>query len=107
MMNIRTHDWDDDLLAIVGVDRSVLPRIVSCSEVYGTGVGCLEGVKIAGISGAESGRRVVGGPASGALRADVLRSGRDEEHVRYGLLLTDEHRERARRPQKQPGYRSG
>lgn len=53
MMNIRAHDWDDDLLAIVGVDRSVLPRIVSCSEVYGTGVGCLEGVKIAGISGAE------------------------------------------------------
>ncbi|CBK21942.2 uncharacterized protein [Blastocystis hominis] len=51
MMNIRTHDWDDDLLAIVGVDRSVLPRIVSCSEVYGTGVGCLDGVKIAGSLG--------------------------------------------------------
>ena len=91
MMNIRTHDWDDDLLAIVGVDRSVLPRIVSCSEVYGTGVGCLEGVKIAGISGAESGRRVVGRPASGAVRTDVLRSGRDEEHVRHGVFYSDEH----------------
>ena len=91
MMNIRTHDWDDDLLAIVGVDRSVLPRIVSCSEVYGTGVGCLEGVKIAGILVNGWGCRLAGRPASGALRTDVLRSGRDEEHVRNGLLYPDEH----------------
>ena len=51
MMNIRTHDWDPELLAIIGIDRSALPTIRSCSEVYGTGVGCLEGVRISGSLG--------------------------------------------------------
>ena len=51
MMNIRTHNWDPELLAIIGIDRSALPTIRSCSEVYGTGVGCLEGVRISGSLG--------------------------------------------------------
>ena len=48
MMNIQTHDWDDDLLAIVGISRSALPTIRSCSEIYGLGKGVLEGVSISG-----------------------------------------------------------
>ena len=107
MMNIRTHDWDDDLLAIVGVDRSVLPRIVSCSEVYGTGVGCLDSVKIAGISGAVLGPRIVGRPASGSLRPDVFRSGRNEEHVRHGVLHSDEHGRYHRGQPERPGHHGG
>ena len=51
MMNIEMHDWDEELLAIIGVHREVLPTIRSCSEVYGTGVGCLEGVRISGSLG--------------------------------------------------------
>ena len=36
LMNLETLDWDDELLAIFGVPREMLPRIASSSEVYGT-----------------------------------------------------------------------
>lgn len=48
MMNIHTHEWDSDLLEIIGVSRTALPTIHSCSEVYGKGVGVLEGVILGG-----------------------------------------------------------
>ena len=48
MMNIHTHDWDDDLLSIIGIPRCALPSIRSCSEIYGKGTGCLQGVQISG-----------------------------------------------------------
>jgi glycerol kinase len=35
LFNIRTGDWDDELLKIFGVPRSVLPEVRSSSEVYG------------------------------------------------------------------------
>ena len=34
-MNLHTLDWDDDMLRIIGVPRSILPEIRSSSEVYG------------------------------------------------------------------------
>jgi glycerol kinase len=53
LMNIHTGDWDDELLACLGVPRSVLPDIRSSSEVYGDvqSVAELKGVPIAGIAG--------------------------------------------------------
>lgn len=52
LMNIATCEWDEDLLAEVGIPRACLPRIVSSSEVYGqVGSGPLQGVKVAGILG--------------------------------------------------------
>jgi glycerol kinase len=53
LMNIHTGDWDDELLAILGVPRSMLPEIRSSSEVYGEvdAVADLKGVLIAGIAG--------------------------------------------------------
>jgi len=51
LMNLSTLDWDDSLLSAFDVPRSVLPRIVPSSEVYGTGLGVLDGVPIAGILG--------------------------------------------------------
>src|ERR1035437_7652059 len=39
LMNLRTLDWDDEMLAIMGVPRSMLPAIRSSSEVYGEAVG--------------------------------------------------------------------
>ena len=52
LMNLATLDWDDHLLSVFEVPRSVLPRIVASSEVYGTAsVGALAGVNIAGILG--------------------------------------------------------
>ncbi len=47
LMNLATLDWDDSLLAAFGIPRSVLPRIVPSSEVYGPARGVLEGALIA------------------------------------------------------------
>jgi glycerol kinase len=35
LYNIHTGDWDDELLKILKVPRSVLPRVAKSSEVYG------------------------------------------------------------------------
>jgi glycerol kinase len=51
LMNLSTLDWDKSLLSAFGIPTSVLPRIVASSEVYGTGLGVLNGVPIAGILG--------------------------------------------------------
>ncbi len=52
LMSITTTAWDDDLLALFGVDKRMLPAIKSSSEVYGHCVGgVLDGVPIAGILG--------------------------------------------------------
>jgi glycerol kinase len=36
LYNIHTGDWDDELLKILNVPRSVLPKLAKSSEVYGT-----------------------------------------------------------------------
>ena len=53
LFNIHTLQWDDDLLALLGVPASMLPEVRSSSEVYGRvsttlGVG---DVAVAGIAG--------------------------------------------------------
>ncbi len=53
LFNLRTGDWDDELLKLFGVPRSVLPAVGSSSEVYGE-TSLLAGgraVRIAGIAG--------------------------------------------------------
>lgn len=51
LMDLATLTWDADLAAEIGVPPAMLPEIRSSSEVYGTGVGPLAGVPIAGILG--------------------------------------------------------
>ncbi len=51
LMNLRTLDWDDELLDAIGVPKGILPEIHSSAEVYGTATGSLTGVPIAGILG--------------------------------------------------------
>ena len=51
LMNLATLDWDDDLLAAIGVPRAMLPEIRPSSEVYGTACGVLEGVAVASALG--------------------------------------------------------
>jgi glycerol kinase len=51
LMNLETLDWDDEILGIMGIPRSMLPQIRSCSEVYGECKGVLAGVPLAGILG--------------------------------------------------------
>jgi glycerol kinase len=50
-LNLHTKQWDDELLGILNVPRSVLPEVRSSSEVYGKAKGTLEGIPIAGIAG--------------------------------------------------------
>ena len=48
LMNLETLSWDDEILGIMGVPKSMLPAIKASSEVYGTCVGALAGVPVAG-----------------------------------------------------------
>jgi glycerol kinase len=48
LMNLETLDWDDEILSLMGIPRSMLPQIKASSEVYGKGVGALDGIPIAG-----------------------------------------------------------
>lgn len=52
LMNLSTLEWDPALLKFFEIKDSVLPKIVSSSEVYGElAYGPLKGVKIAGLAG--------------------------------------------------------
>ncbi|RLB59723.1 MAG: glycerol kinase [Deltaproteobacteria bacterium] len=54
LMNLDTLDWDEQLLDILGVPASMLPRIVSSSEVLGrtSGVpGLPDGIPVCGLAG--------------------------------------------------------
>jgi glycerol kinase len=48
MMNLETLDWDDEILALLGVPRAMLPEIKASSEVYGEAKGDLAGIPVAG-----------------------------------------------------------
>jgi glycerol kinase len=52
LMNLRTLDWDAELLNIFEVPRGILPQIRSSSEIYGAAkLPAIEGVPIAGAVG--------------------------------------------------------
>ncbi len=51
LFNLRTGDWDDELLKVFGVPRSVLPEVRSSSEVYGESTLLGRSIPIAGIAG--------------------------------------------------------
>ncbi len=48
LMDLETLDWDDEILGIMGVPRAMLPEIRPSSDVYGTAVGDLAGIPVAG-----------------------------------------------------------
>jgi glycerol kinase len=53
LFNIHTGQWDDELLTLLNIPRSVLPTVRSSSEVYGSATPQILGheVPIAGIAG--------------------------------------------------------
>ena len=53
LFNIHTQQWDDELLSIFNIPRSLLPEVRSCSEVYGYTSENILGsrIPIAGIAG--------------------------------------------------------
>jgi glycerol kinase len=48
LMDLKTLDWDEEILHILNIPRAMLPEIHSSSEVYGSAKGGLSGVPVAG-----------------------------------------------------------
>jgi glycerol kinase len=48
LMDLRTLNWDDEILKVMSIPRSMLPQIRSSSEVYGNATGALAGIPVAG-----------------------------------------------------------
>lgn len=53
LYNLRTGDWDDELLALLDIPRALLPQVRPSSEVYGGAAAHLFGhrIPVAGIAG--------------------------------------------------------
>jgi glycerol kinase len=51
LFNLQTLAWDDDLLKLLDVPKSLLPEVISSSEVCAMTSGALGGIPIAGIAG--------------------------------------------------------
>lgn len=52
LMDLRTLDWSDEVLELMGLPKAMLPEIRSSSEVYGNVHGTvLEGVPVSGVLG--------------------------------------------------------
>jgi glycerol kinase len=51
LMDIRSLQWDVEILRLFDIPAACLPKIVSSSEIYGEAMGTLAGVPIAGILG--------------------------------------------------------
>src|ERR671922_1559524 len=48
LMNLETLDWDDEILDLMTIPRPMLPEVRASSEEYGTAVGDLGGIPVAG-----------------------------------------------------------
>jgi glycerol kinase len=48
LMDLKTLDWDNDILELLGIPRAMLPKICSSSKIYGTARGTFDGVPVAG-----------------------------------------------------------
>ena len=48
LMDLKTLEWDNEILQILGIPHSMLPEIHSSSEIYGNARGGLGGVPLAG-----------------------------------------------------------
>lgn len=51
LMDLKTLEWDKDILEIFNIPETMLPEICSSSEIYGKAGGSLSGLPIAGILG--------------------------------------------------------
>jgi glycerol kinase len=93
LFDIHRRTWDDELLHILGIPRSLLPRVVSSSETVGE---TEDGIPIAGIAGDQQaalfGQRCVeAGMAKNTYGTGcfiVMNTGNEAIASRHGLLTT-------------------
>ncbi|MGA0599498.1 glycerol kinase GlpK [Caulobacter sp. KR2-114] len=96
LMNLNSLDWDDGLLAAIGVPRGMLPQIRPSSEVYGHAVGVLEGVPVAAALGDQQAAlfgQTCFSPGEGKCTYGtgaffLMNTGQDLVHSKNGLLTT-------------------
>jgi len=97
LMNLRTLDWDAELLREFGIPRQMLPQIRSSSECYGAAtLGAVNGVPIAGILGDQQAALFgqtcfQSGEAKNTYGTGcflLMNTGTDIVQSRYGLLTT-------------------
>ena len=99
LYNIHTGEWDEELLKILNVPRSMLPRGGEVERGLRP-VGALR----------HSDRRHRRRPAGRAFRPGLSQAGHGQEHLRHRLLHADEHRRRRRchrRTTCSPPWRGG
>ena len=97
LMNLRTLDWDPELLNAFGVPPRLLPKICASSQVYGeAALEAVEGVPIAGILGDQQ-AALMGQTCFQAGEAKntygtgcflLLNTGGELMHSSHGLLTT-------------------
>ena len=98
LFDIRRGEWDDELLALLDIPRSVLPDVVASSGVCAETM--LDGVRvpIAGIAGDQQ---------AALFGQACITPGPREEHVRHRLLPAAQHRDGRRRIAQQPADDGG
>jgi glycerol kinase len=97
LMNLRTLEWDTEILEAFGIPEKMLPRICSSSEVYGTAqFAAIKDVPIAGILGDQQ-AALVGqtclspGEAKNTYGTGcflLMNTGCEPVHSSHGLLTT-------------------
>ena len=97
LMDLKTLDWDEEIMGIMGVPRSMLPEIKPSSAVYGE-------VTASRRAPGRRDRRRPRRPAGGDVRADLLLARRGQEHVRHGQLPAAQHGHRARPVEVRPAH---
>ncbi|XP_026473009.1 glycerol kinase-like isoform X2 [Ctenocephalides felis] len=98
LMNIATLNWEPVLLRAFGIDKSILPKIISSSEIVGTvnDGSPLQGIKISAILGNQQ-SALVGhkcfkrGQAKNTYRSGcflLYNTGKDRVNSMHGLVTT-------------------
>jgi glycerol kinase len=97
LMDLRTLDWDAELLSAFGIPRQILPQIRSSSEVYGAAtLDAITGVPVAGILGDQQ-AALVGQTCFRAGEAKntygtgcflLMNTGREIVQSQHGLVTT-------------------
>ena len=107
LLNLKTLDWDEELLEAFEIPRNILPQVCSSSEVYGTvAAGPAKGVVIAGILGDQQ-AALVGqacfrrGEAKNTYGTGcflLMNTGEDAVPSQFGLLTTVAYKFGTERP---------
>ncbi len=96
LMNLETLNWDEKILENFGIPLSTLPKILNCSDDFGTvKKGYLKGIKITGVIGDQQsacmGHLLQKGQVKNTYGTGcfiLMNTGETIAHSKFGLLTT-------------------